>query len=524
MDGCSIYGQLNQAKFSKPIPWIGLYVAAASVAMAMDLLRGFRHKKLWFPSKYFSFNATSLTIITVATKILVDLNSPRPRRIDQLAKLSSDTLICTVMGNSMPSLGSMDNSDLLTNMCKSESQRRFDEMLDDASYKLLSVCDGAFCDMHCLRSNLSTEWYDIWGSYAQTIAVGVGIIAPAIRRFTAVNFRCPGRGKKKTGKGCCSSLIGAKTGSCSDSTTASISIDPGSESQPSSKLDLSRFVLYLEGEDDLGEVEEFDSDLVPSLTCEEPPNCWALPVVNLTAIAVELPNVSDCLLKQIMHTVHEGLKYVKIVEDNLCDKDSLERNQKAAYAVWLEIDLYQKWLDVDLRNLSLQAGTAKEVLEGLGEAAKKTLLEYKESSCVDQCIKDNPFKWPIKVLAANSMYRISQIMLQQHDLNVNDQTGEKSFEAIKVMISDIIGACLTNLRPVLLRSLSSSWEEREESIRFAVYLVGSTEKILKVADRSSFSSLTQDQIAYIDEWRSFHKLKSLSLENNEEDSAECRPK
>ncbi|KAJ4833727.1 hypothetical protein Tsubulata_036336 [Turnera subulata] len=739
MVGCSVDGQLNEAKFSEPIPWIGLYVAAASlacaIAMAKDLLRSFRQKKLWFPSKYFSINATSLTITTVATKLSVDLNTPMPRRIDQLAKLSSGALICTVMGNSMPSLGSMDNSDLLTNMValgilvvtaivnvgmqlgtgviyiywrehafimffmlvllvilsfsaitvpttkkfleyeykkktgmakkecsKGDVSRENQNLKEDLSkYWMMAhtscsqfvmgrsatcTASGAICLLSAmtfgeamLRSYLMPsafrfcsgesdyKWSTILILIAQTIAVGVGTIAPAIRWFTAVNFRCPGRGKKETGKGyflkverywiklllelkehpftmgikykCCRKLVhetthlvldmlivmqsgivlGCKVIQCISVYFVSrmlffsdwcknwklfrpdniISIDPGSESQPSSKLDLSRFVLHLEGEDELVElmmknnfdatdhwlcrgrrkepkylpqfleksrfcegfrgVEEFDSDLVPSLTCEEPPNCWGLPVVTLTAIAVALPNVSDCLLQQIMHTVHEGLKYVKIVEDNLCDKDALKKIQKAAYLVWLEIDLYQKWLEVDLRNLSLQAGTAKEVLEGLGEAAKKTLLEYKESSCVDQCINDNPFKWPIKVLAANSMYRISQTMLQQHHLNVNHQTGEKLFEAIKVMISDIMGACLTNLQPVLLRSLSSSWEEREESIRFAVYLLGRTEKILKVADRSSFSSLAEDQIAYIDEWRSFHRMKSLSLEKNEEDSA-----
>ncbi|KAJ4833726.1 hypothetical protein Tsubulata_036334, partial [Turnera subulata] len=734
MVGCSVDGQLNQAKFNEPIPWIGLYVAAASlacaIAMAIDLLRGFRQKKLWFPSKYFSINATSLTIITVATKLSVDLNTPMPRRIDQLAKLSSGALICTVMGNSMPSLGSMDNSDLMTNMVamgilvvtaivnigmqlgtgviyiywrehalimffmlvlllilsfsaitvptkkkhleyryrkkyemaknecwKGDVSRANQNLKEDLTkYWMMAhtsspqfvvgrsvtcTASGAICLLSAitfgeamLRSYMMPrsfrfcsgesdyKWSTILILIAQTIAVGVGTIAPAIRWFTAVNFRCPRRGKKKSGKGGffkvekywikhlvdlkeCPFTLGIEYRYCrklvhethdlvldmfinmqkgivlgckviqfisvyfvgrmllfSDwcktwklfRTNNSISIDPGSESQ--SKLDLSRFVLHLEGEDELVElmvknnfdatdhwlqrgkkkepkylpqlleksrfcegfrgVEEFDSDLVPSLTCEEPPNCWGLPVVTLTAIAVALPNVSDSLLKQIMHTVHEGLKYVKLVEDSLCTKEGLANIQKAAYVVWLELDLYHKWVDVDLRKLALQAECTREVLEGLGEAAKKAFLEFKQSSC-DQYIKDNPFKWSVKVLAANSMYRISQTILQHHR-NVNDQTGEILFEAIKVMISDIMGACLTNLQSVLFRSLTSSVEEREESIRHAVCLLGKTERILNLADRNSFSDLSVDQIAYVDEWRSFHKLKSLSLEKNEKDS------
>ncbi|KAF2313074.1 hypothetical protein GH714_009096 [Hevea brasiliensis] len=39
-----------------------------------------------------------------------------PRHIDQLAKLSSGALICTLMGNSMPSLGIMENKEIWMNI------------------------------------------------------------------------------------------------------------------------------------------------------------------------------------------------------------------------------------------------------------------------------------------------------------------------------------------------------------------------------------------------------------------------
>ncbi|XVF13362.1 hypothetical protein REPUB_Repub08aG0201900 [Reevesia pubescens] len=118
--GCSIDGVLNEVKFGEPLPWIGIYIAAASlacaIAMAADAIHGFRHWKLWFPCKFFTINATSLTVITVAIKLSVDLNTPMPRGQDQLAKLSSTALICTVMGNSMPSLGTMENKEIFTNV------------------------------------------------------------------------------------------------------------------------------------------------------------------------------------------------------------------------------------------------------------------------------------------------------------------------------------------------------------------------------------------------------------------------
>lgn len=101
--GCTIDGNLDDSKFSEPMPWIGIYVAAASaacaLAMLIDVLRGLRRRKFWFPCYYFSLNATTLTLLTVATKLSVDLNTSMPRRQDQLTKLSSATLICTVIAN-----------------------------------------------------------------------------------------------------------------------------------------------------------------------------------------------------------------------------------------------------------------------------------------------------------------------------------------------------------------------------------------------------------------------------------------
>ncbi|KAK8538141.1 hypothetical protein V6N12_044278 [Hibiscus sabdariffa] len=107
--GCGIDGVLNEAKFSEPLPWIGVYIASASLAcalaMATDLIHGFRHWKLWFPCKFFTINATSLTIITVAVKLSVDLNTPMPWGQDQLAKLSSTALICSLYINICIQLG-----------------------------------------------------------------------------------------------------------------------------------------------------------------------------------------------------------------------------------------------------------------------------------------------------------------------------------------------------------------------------------------------------------------------------------
>ena len=323
-----------------------------------------------------------------------------------------------------------------------------------------------------------------------------------------------------------------------------ISSDSQSESQSTRKPDLNRYVVHLEGEEELVElmmksnfdatdhwlrrgerkqpkhltellekstfaegfkgVGNFDSDLVLSLGCE-PPNCWALPVVTLTAIAVALPNVSGSLIKQLMCSVNEGLMYVRPIEDNLDAKGELFNIRKTANVVWVGVDLYHKWLDVDLRKLSFQAENTKEILEKLSDSAKNRFEEFKKTP-MSQCLKEGPSKWPIKILAANSMYRISQTLLQNCERR-NDLINEILFEALTVMISDILGACLTNLQRVIFHCLSRAVIEREYCVRKTVHIIGETEKIRKLLDQQPISTLDPDQMAYIDEWRSMHDLK-----------------
>ncbi|RWR78217.1 hypothetical protein CKAN_00674000 [Cinnamomum micranthum f. kanehirae] len=111
---------VDSSKFSEPMPWIGIYIAAASLLcsllMGLDTFLGFRSQKLWFPCRFFSFDAIAFTLLTVATKLPVDLNASMPRPEDQLEKLSGTVLICTVMGNLMTSLGKMDGPQLIANV------------------------------------------------------------------------------------------------------------------------------------------------------------------------------------------------------------------------------------------------------------------------------------------------------------------------------------------------------------------------------------------------------------------------
>ncbi|GKF45444.1 hypothetical protein Tco_0131996, partial [Tanacetum coccineum] len=114
------YESEQQNSYSKPMPWIGIYIAVVSllciIPMVADLIHGLRNRKLWFPCKYFTLNAASLTVTAVAMKLPVDLSNPMLGVPDQMSKLESMAFMCTMMANILPSLATMNSKELLTNI------------------------------------------------------------------------------------------------------------------------------------------------------------------------------------------------------------------------------------------------------------------------------------------------------------------------------------------------------------------------------------------------------------------------
>ncbi|XP_042484784.1 uncharacterized protein LOC122065057 [Macadamia integrifolia] len=99
---------------------LSVTTAAASLvcflAIAIDTIRGFRQKKLWFPCKYFSLNGATIAVLGMATIPSVFQRSPMPSHGEQLEKLTSSILLCVSMGFFMPSLGAMSRGDLIFNL------------------------------------------------------------------------------------------------------------------------------------------------------------------------------------------------------------------------------------------------------------------------------------------------------------------------------------------------------------------------------------------------------------------------
>ncbi|XP_057804504.1 uncharacterized protein LOC131019901 [Salvia miltiorrhiza] len=705
-----------QDELNKPMPWIGMYIAAASavccLSMAADLCSGLQSKRLWFPCKYFSLNAISLTMLAVTTKLPADLTSDMRGVNDKLALISSIILMAVCMANFMTSLGSVDNNEMVVNLtalailvititanvsihiyqmrgysvvetimaeeiisiflmlfllvalfslalmvpsAKRYLEAEYNEMQKMVSSKpiewgeytidelriavkrywvmsetgslqfvlaraAISVTASLICPLLILtlieahvRLHLTHDepswtytnyaWSMNWILYSQCVGVAFGAVAPVFRWMFAARFKLSELGQKRardelyvetywTSKLVewretslplqihnfkCRKLVHDAKGlvlniciriqilfvlasklilltSCKFGTAVLLCFyrlkrhdsraadDTGG---CETELDFSRYVLLLEGEVELpkkvlnnilgeldiliqiGEqkkpksliellmksrnfqgVREFDSNQVPSLHSLEPPNCWSLPVVTLTSIAIALPNVTHHKVNKLLRGIREGLSLVGLIENTLNRNREPKSIRNAANRVWVGIELYGKWENKQLKTANLKVATGKEMLEKLSETAKKTVVDFMAST--EDFLMQNPVNWPAKVTAANSMYRVSQTILLGHKEGRN-QTNEALFERLSVIISEILAACLTNLvRVITLKCHVSAVKERQESVTQAALLLGETREILEVLHQRHLPGLCPEKAADIDEWRAFMEHNSVA--------------
>ncbi|KAK9081361.1 hypothetical protein Syun_031140 [Stephania yunnanensis] len=107
-------------KFSTPMPMIGLDMAGATlvclVLMVCDIFSSIRQRKPWIPCRFFVLNSFSLTLLSVATKLPVDLTTSMPSAYDQLSKLCGTSLICISIGFFRLSIVDMNESELSSNL------------------------------------------------------------------------------------------------------------------------------------------------------------------------------------------------------------------------------------------------------------------------------------------------------------------------------------------------------------------------------------------------------------------------
>ncbi|KAF5763041.1 hypothetical protein HanRHA438_Chr15g0688121 [Helianthus annuus] len=250
-------------------------------------------------------------------------------------------------------------------------------------------------------------------------------------------------------------------------------------------------------------VQIFDTDHVQSLLPTELVNSWSLPVVTLTCIAVSIPNIPEDTVKSLLSSVGEGLSFTHLVEEGLNCTSEYVNLRKASMSLWHEVEYKCKWLDNPLAKNVFDGKAATEIVKWFSDKAKEIVTEIKDSTSDGELV-ENP---PGKLIAANSMYRITQTILLRFQSNTEPITKKQLFSHLNGMIADIFCACFTNLpRVITTRCHENVIEKREASVRVAAKLLGKTTKIIeKLEECDKVPSMDEDKMAYIDEWRLYMK-------------------
>ncbi|KAD3641913.1 hypothetical protein E3N88_31137 [Mikania micrantha] len=248
-------------------------------------------------------------------------------------------------------------------------------------------------------------------------------------------------------------------------------------------------------------VEIFDSDHVQSLLSVELANSWSLPIVTLTCIAVALPNIPRDTVGSLFESVGEGLSYAYLVEESFHCSSEYVNLRKASMSLWYEVENKCKWLDNPLAKNAFEGKTTIDIIKWFSDKAKELVIELKERPNGE--LMENPSKI---LIAANSMYRITQTILLRYQSNREPITKKQLFAHLNGMIADIFSACFTNIpRVITIRCQESVIEKRETSVKVAAKLLGKTTKIIERLEKFEVPSMDDDKMPYIDEWRLYLK-------------------
>ncbi|KAK6148364.1 hypothetical protein DH2020_019276 [Rehmannia glutinosa] len=200
-------------------------------------------------------------------------------------------------------------------------------------------------------------------------------------------------------------------------------------------------INFLHKFDNFNGVGLFDTNQIPSLHSQGPPNYWTLPVVTLTSIAIAHPNIAK-EKREHLASVGEGMSLAKIVEKTFNTNVELLNIRKAANVSWTGIGLYRKWLEL------IPGSSTDDSI--LSPALVEQFLAF------------------AKAQQANSTVNLS------HDIPHSAAT-----------------------------TISGTQEKWEKSVHEAFLLLGKTKQILELIQQHEWPFLNHDKSAYIDEWRAF---------------------
>nr|GEW15762.1 hypothetical protein [Tanacetum cinerariifolium] len=108
-------------------------------------------------------------------------------------------------------------------------------------------------------------------------------------------------------------------------------------------------------------------------------DCWSLPLITLTAIAISLPKIQNDIVARLQSGVSEGLTYVTLVEESLNATDDYVSIQKAAKVLWLEVEVSNKWVGNNLKKHAPEENTAGLILQWFKNTAKNLVTEVQNN-------------------------------------------------------------------------------------------------------------------------------------------------
>ncbi|MFS7900008.1 hypothetical protein Hanom_Chr00s089960g01798461 [Helianthus anomalus] len=558
-----IYRSDLQNKYSAPMFWIGMYIALASLVciltMVADLLHGFRSKKRWFPCKYFRVNSAFLTIISVAMKLPVDLTGSMMGEVDKAAKLGSMAFMCTMMANLLPCLATMDNNDLLSNITALSVLviTLVVNVCIQIQTGVISTVLGNVLNatMHTeVENNIIASTYAIFLVVLLMVHVCSSVAILKSKKIIESKYqqgretaskeiqKSPGEilTVEKLHKHVSNHWIMAGSGSpqfitaCFQTTSASGVIcllvtilhsntmffviqsiwhkDYHYDSDYGWSMIVIVIVQYVgivigtfhciilgKSTSSFEGVKKFDHIDDHDVPCVD---CWRLPVVTLTTIAVSLPKIQTEEVDSLLESVREGLEYVTVVEKSLNAKNDHVSFQKAAETLWQEIIFDKKWLGNELQDPAFQVNTAEQIVEWFRDKAKDIVCSEDRNKDDTGGGNDDLIR---KSISANSMYRITKTLMLDCHTNIDATVGQKElFDTLSSIIADLIAACLTNLpQAITMKCHTSVIEEREDNVKDAAQLLGETTEIIKTLQEHDIPEMNPSDLPFIEKWRAY---------------------
>ncbi|PWA67842.1 hypothetical protein CTI12_AA314130 [Artemisia annua] len=550
------------------MPWVGLYIAGASLvcilAMAVDAFQGIRQWKLWFPNKFFALNTVSISLIAIAMKLPVDLSTDKDS--ESITKAVSIDFLVIMLVNFVPSLGLMDDKELLVKMIA-------------WGILLITIAVNVLIQIIAVKIN-PLEFYVL--IFPLLLVFPIALIVPASRRILEHKYNelhklatypqdikfsseeLEHNVKKywmmaETGNPqfliACLEISSAFGVICSvyvvvlfflllSSCWYLCKLLIGNEKQANVshvnvRSELEEYTGYvLQIEDDVNLSKRVQKNTLNSITRllhasekEKPKNLIKLLTKSKGFSGVlkfDNDNVRPLYLEEAQNSwslVVVTLTTIAIALPNIA-KDNIKgllvsTTEGLEFVKHIEESLNVNEELVKARKASKCVGIEVELYRTWQQSdLKKMARKGKTSKEILQWLgdraativesksnKDGGRDYSDEnVLAANSMYRISRTI----QIHCNEQeewpTDEEVFEWVSKIIADIFLACFTNLpRVITMKCHHDAIEKRQDSIRTAARILGKSKVIMNILKGRQLPNIDMDSMAYLDKWHTLPK-------------------